>query len=266
MHKNLSIKNLSCGYGGAPVLTDFSLDIRTGNVLCILGRNGIGKTTLFRSLLGSLHPLAGTVTIDTKDLFALERRERAGLIAYVPQSHDPPFAYMTFDIVLMGRAGLMSAFSAPSDRDRKLAAEALDLLGIGYLAQRAYTKISGGERQLILIARAIAQGADFLFLDEPAANLDIGNQMKVLRILRDLAAAGKGIIFTSHDPNHALLLGADVAAIRGPGEMDFGTAEEVITADLATQLYNVRAGIIDAEMIDAENGGSNVKVFAPFLD
>jgi iron complex transport system ATP-binding protein len=258
----LSIKNLSCGYSSLPIIENFSLYIRLGDVLCILGRNGIGKTTLFRTLLGSLRPLDGSVSIGGRDLFSLSRKERASLIAYVPQSHDPPFAYTAFDIVLMGRAGLMSAFSVPSESDKKLAREAMELLGIGHLEGRAYTKISGGERQMVLIARAIAQGSDYLFLDEPAANLDIGNQMKVLGILGSLAAAGRGIVFTSHDPNHALLLGAEVAAIKGVSDAALGASGDVINAGMAGELYGVRAKIIEVE----DGKGKNVKVFAPFLD
>jgi iron complex transport system ATP-binding protein len=156
----------------------------------------------------------------------------------------------------------MSAFSLPSENDKRLAAEAMELLGISHLANRAYTKISGGERQMILIARAIAQGADYLFLDEPAANLDIGNQMKVLGILDSLAASGKGIIFTSHDPNHALLIDAEVAAIRGVNDSVIGVSREIITENIAKELYGVHAKIIEME----NERGKNVKVFAPFLD
>jgi iron complex transport system ATP-binding protein len=258
----LSIKDLRCGYGSSPIIEGFSLDIRRGDALCILGRNGIGKTTLFRTLMGSLRPLGGSVSVGDRDLFALDRKERARLIAYVPQSHNPPFAYTAFDIVLMGRAGLMHAFSLPSESDKKRAEEAMKLLDIGHLEGRAYTKISGGERQMVLIARAIAQGADYLFLDEPAANLDIGNQMKVLGILGSLAAAGKGIVFTSHDPNHALLLDAEVTAISGVGDAARGASGDVITADMARELYGVRAKIIEVE----DGKGKHVKVFAPFLD
>ncbi|MDR3363365.1 MAG: ABC transporter ATP-binding protein [Clostridiales Family XIII bacterium] len=259
----LSIRDLSCGYGGVPVLSSVSLDVPAGGILCILGRNGIGKTTLFRTLLGSLAPLSGEVLLGGKDLFRMSRRWRAAAIAYVPQSHDPPFAFTAFDIVLMGRAGLASAVSAPSKEDRLRAADAMGLLGIEHLKDRAYTKVSGGERQMILIARALCQGAGFLFLDEPAANLDVSNQMRVLAVLRDLAASGKGVVFTSHDPNHALLLGAQVAAVKSKDEMLIGGAEETVTGETARALYGVRAEIVAVR--DTE-GARDVKVLAPFLD
>jgi iron complex transport system ATP-binding protein len=262
---HLEIKALSCGYSvsAPPVIRDFSLSIRPGDVLCVLGRNGIGKTTLFRTLLGTLAPLSGSVHIGGRDLAALTRRERAALIAYVPQTHHPPFAYTAFDIVLMGRAGLMSAFSLPSARDKQMAAAAMEALGVEALADRAYTRISGGERQMVLIARALAQGADFLFLDEPAANLDVSNQMRVLAVLRGLAESGKGVVFTSHDPGHALLLGAQTAVVRGASQISVGAAADLITKDMAESLYGVRAEIV--EIFD-ETRGRHVKVFAPFLD
>ncbi|MDR3305096.1 MAG: ABC transporter ATP-binding protein [Clostridiales Family XIII bacterium] len=258
----LEIRNLICGYAGA-VIEGFSVDVAPGEALCILGRNGIGKTTLFRTLLGTLPPLSGEVLFGGADLFSMPRREKAEKLAYVPQSHNPPFAYTALDIVLMGRAGLMSAFSLPSARDREMARSAMETLGISDLEGRAYTKVSGGERQMILIARALAQGADFLFLDEPAANLDYGNQMRVLRVMRDLAASGKGIVFTSHDPGHALLLGAKAAAIHAKDGFRIGAADDVVTKEMAGELYGVRAEVV--EVFDAERGG-HVKVFAPFLD
>ena len=259
----LQLKDLSCGYHNKPVLSGISLDIPTGEVLCILGRNGIGKTTLFRTLLGSLAPLSGTVMLGLRNLFELTRRERAERIAYVPQTHNPPFAFTVFDSVLMGRTGHASAFSAPSAQDRKLATEALECLGIAHLSQRAYTKVSGGERQMVLIARALCQGSDFLFLDEPATSLDVANQTRVLGILRDLAMAGKGVVFTSHDPNHALALGARVAAIKPDGKLVCGEAANVLTAEMAQALYGVRAEIVDVH--DAK-GGRDVKTFTSFLD
>jgi iron complex transport system ATP-binding protein len=258
----LSIINLTCGYD-APIIESLSLEVAPGDTLCILGKNGIGKTTLFRTLLGTLKPLGGTVTLAGCDLFAMTAMERAKQIAYVPQTHNPPFAYTAFDIVLMGRAGRMSAFSVPSAKDKTMAAEAMDLLGIAYLAARPYTQVSGGERQMILIARAVAQGAGFLFLDEPAANLDYGNQMKVLGVLKDLASVGKGVIFTSHDPGHAFLLRAKVAAVRAGNDIVIGKGEDIVTKDMAQSLYGVRAEIVTIEDLEK---GQDVKVFAPFLD
>jgi iron complex transport system ATP-binding protein len=260
----MTIEDLSCGYtADAPVIEGLSLEVPPGGMLCVLGRNGIGKTTLFRTLLGTLPPLGGDARIGGRSLFAMSRKEKAGLIAYVPQTHEPPFAYTAFDVVLMGRAGLMGAFDAPSREDKERAAEALDTLGASHLARRAYTKISGGERQMVLIARALCQGADFLLLDEPAANLDVANSLRVLGILNGLASSGKGVAFTSHEPDHAFRTGADVAAICSPGNVLVGSAEEIVTGETAAALYGVRAAIAS---VPDEKGGGHAKVFVPFLD
>ena len=260
----LVIKDLSCGYvPDEPVIKGLSIDIAPGSILCLLGKNGIGKTTLFRTLLGSLPPLGGDAMIGGRSLFAMSRRDKARLIAYVPQTHEPPFAYTAFDVVLMGRAGQMGAFSTPSRADREQAVAALDALGVSHLAHRAYTKISGGERQMVLIARALCQGADYLLLDEPAANLDVANRLRVLRILRGLAAAGKGVAFATHDPDHAFQTGAEVAAFCASGSVLIGPAVAVVTSRTAEALYGVRAAVAS---VKDEIGGGYAKAFVPFMD
>jgi iron complex transport system ATP-binding protein len=258
------MRNLSCGYApDVPVLSSISLDISAGGLICILGRNGVGKTTLFRTLLGSLPPLGGEVLLDGQNLFAMSRRARAEKIAYVPQSHDPPFAFTAFDIVLMGRAGLLPAVSPPSKNDKGRAREAMETLGIAHLAGRPYTALSGGERQMVLIARALCQGAQYLLLDEPAANLDVANQMRVLGVLRDLADAGCGVAFTSHDPGHALALDAEVVAIRSREDLVSGRASDILDSALAEALYGVRAQVVTAR---DEKRGRDVKAFVSFPD
>ena len=142
--------------------------------------------------------------IDGRSLGAYSMRERARRIAYVPQAHAPTFAFTVETVVLMGRTAHGSLFSRPRPRDRAVAARALAQFGIAHLAQRPYTMISGGERQLVLLARALAQEPQFVVLDEPTASLDFGNQGKVMREIRALAASGHGVLFTTHDPNHAL--------------------------------------------------------------
>src|SRR5262245_11373734 len=197
-------RKLSIGYSDRVVGRDLDVSVQQGEVLALLGPNGGGKTTLLKTLLGILKPLAGKVTIDDRSLAAYSIRERARRIAYVPQTHAATFAFTVETVVLMGRTAHGGLFRRPSAHDRKVAALALAEFDIEQLRERPYTMISGGERQLVLLARALAQEPQFIVLDEPTANLDFGNQGKVLRQMQKLAAGGHGVLFTTHDPNHAM--------------------------------------------------------------
>jgi iron complex transport system ATP-binding protein len=233
----LAGRELSIGYSDRVVGRGLDVSLAQGEVLALLGPNGGGKTTLLKTLLGILPPLAGEAMIDGRSLARYSTRERARRIAYVPQVHVPSFAFPVETVVLMGRTAHGNLFSRPSTHDRKVAAEALARFGISGLAHRPYTMISGGERQLVLLARALAQEPQFIVLDEPTASLDFGNQGKVLRELRALAASGHGVLFTTHDPNHALRA-ADRAFLLHDGErVAEGAVREVLTRERLEQLY-----------------------------
>ena len=197
-------RDLTIGYSDRVVGRGLDVALATGEVLALLGPNGGGKTTLLKTLLGLLAPKAGEVRLGDRPLGSYRDRERARLIAYVPQSHAATFAFTVEAIVLMGRTAHGNLFSRPSAADRAVAAHTLERFGIGHLRDRPYTMISGGERQLALLARALAQEPQFIVLDEPTASLDFGNQGTVMREIRALAASGHGVLFTTHDPNHAL--------------------------------------------------------------
>jgi iron complex transport system ATP-binding protein len=209
----LVAENLTIGYGARVVGSGISLVVRPGEVLCLLGPNGAGKTTLFRTLLGLQPALAGKVAIDGVPLEFLRPADIAQRLAYVPQAHVTEFSYLVLDVVLMGRTSRLRSFAGPGSEDRRIALGKLGSLGIGDLAGADYTQISGGQRQLVLIARALTQGAPFLIMDEPTASLDFGNQALVLARIRELAAEGYGIVLSTHDPDHALLVGTRVAII-----------------------------------------------------
>ncbi|HAK45586.1 MAG TPA: iron ABC transporter ATP-binding protein, partial [Spirochaeta sp.] len=188
----LEMKKFSCGYGSKPVVSKINLSVKTGEVLCLLGPNGAGKTSLFKTMIGLLKPLSGSISFDGRDLDGMRAAEKARLIAWVPQSHDAAFPFSVIDVVLMGRTCFVGNFSSPKTSDYNIAVDALETLGIEHLRDEEYTRISGGEQQLVLIARALAQRADFLIMDEPTSNLDYGNQMRVLLRIKQLAAGGRG--------------------------------------------------------------------------
>jgi iron complex transport system ATP-binding protein len=242
--------DLGIGYSDRVVGRGLDVGLEQGEVLALLGPNGSGKTTLLKTLLGILAPLAGAVLIDERPLASYSASERARRIAYVPQSHVPSFAFTVETVVLMGRTAHGNLFSAPSAADRAIAQRTLERFGIAHLSERPYTMISGGERQLVLLARALAQEPRFIVLDEPTASLDFGNQGKVLREMRALAAAGHGVLFTTHDPNHALRA-ADRAFLMRDGErLAQGPVREVLTRVRLEALY----GAPVEELTDAASG------------
>jgi len=226
-------------YRGRVVLQGAGLTLRPGEVVALLGANGAGKSTLLRILLGLLRPTAGQVTLADIPLAAYPRRQLAGLIAYVPQVHSTPFPYTVRQIVGMGRLPASGLFAAPSADDRRAVDQAIARLGIAPLADTPYTEISGGERQLALIARALAQGSRLLVMDEPASGLDYGNQIALLALLRSLAVDGYGILKTTHHPDH-VLAGADrVALLRDGRIVADGDPADVLTGERLSELYGV---------------------------
>ena len=233
----LSGHDLTIGYRDRVVGSHLGVALKTGEVLALLGPNGGGKTTLLKTLLGLLPPKSGEVRLDDRPLAIYTARERARRIAYVPQSHAATFPFTVETVVLMGRTAHGNLFSRPSAHDRMVAVRVLDQFGIAHLAPRPYTMISGGERQLVLLARALAQEPQFVVLDEPTANLDFGNQGKVMREIRALAGAGHGILFTTHDPNHALRAADRAYLLRAGERIAEGSVGAVLTRERLEDLY-----------------------------
>jgi iron complex transport system ATP-binding protein len=234
---SLAGRDLTIGYSDRVVGRGLNVALERGEVLALLGPNGGGKTTLLKTLLGILPPRAGEVAIGGRSLARISIRERARLIAYVPQVHVPTFAFTVESVVLMGRTAHGNLFSRPSTLDRMVTGRMLDRFGIAHLAPRPYTMISGGERQLVLLARALAQEPQFVVLDEPTASLDFGNQGKVMREIRALAGAGHGILFTTHDPNHALRAADRAYLLRAGERIAEGAIGDVLTRERLEDLY-----------------------------
>lgn len=233
----LEVDQLAIGYGARRVAGGIDLSVGAGDVLCLLGPNGSGKTTLFRTLLGLIPPLGGEVRVDGQPLRSLGRRDIARHIAFVPQATVSDFAYPVADLVLMGRTAHLGPFDSPTARDRAKAALAMARLGIEHLADADSTRISGGQRQLALIARALAQDAGLIVMDEPTASLDLGNRGRVLDVIAGLASEGLAVVLSTHEPDHAFAV-ATKAAVLCNGELAaLGPPRDVLTPKLLSLAY-----------------------------
>ena len=241
---SIEVKNLSFSYGDRPVLHDISFSVEKGEFLSILGPNGVGKSTLFRCVLGLLSGYTGTVTVDGVDARTFSIREAAKHIAYIPQSSRSIFNYSVFDIVLMGRTSGLNTFRSPGKKDKELCQWAMEKVGITRLQDRCFHRLSGGEQQLVLIARALVQKAPVLMLDEPTANLDFGNQLLVLEQARTLAREGYTVIQTTHHPEQSYMYSDRILAIQKGRVLTEGTPKEVLTEATIRALYGVDVEIV----------------------
>lgn len=219
------------------ILDRVSLCLEEGDILSVLGPNGAGKSTLMNVMTGLLTPASGQVLLYGRPLSSLKEKDIAVKVGYVPQQHAPTYGYTVFDFVLMGRAPLIPLFSRPGPADREAAQASLEQLHIGHLADQAYTEISGGERQLAVIARAIVRQPAVILFDEPTAHLDFGNQLRMLRVIKGLAQQGFAVMITTHNPDHALLLDGRTALLDREGHLRSGPTKEIVTEENMTQVY-----------------------------
>ena len=226
------------------MLRDISFRVEQGEFLSILGPNGVGKSTLFRCVLGLLSGYTGQVLVDGVDARQFSIRESARHIAYIPQSSHPIFNYRVFDIVLMGATSAVSVLRAPGREHTERCHWALEKVGISHLADRCYHRLSGGEQQLVMIARALVQNAPILMLDEPTANLDFGNQLRVLEQVRSLAREGYTIIQTTHHPEQSYLFSDRILALQNGRVLLEGAPSQVLTQQAIRDLYGVEVDVV----------------------
>ena len=250
----LDVDQVTYGYAHKPVLRKISVSVASGEIVSLLGPNGSGKTTLLKLLLGIYQPQSGRVLLDGCPVATIAPRQLARRIAYVPQVHRLSFGYRVLDVVLMGRMPHKPFFFRYSQADEQIALEALKRLSISHLKDRPYTEVSGGERQLILIARALAQGADIFIMDEPVNGLDYGNQIRLLARIADLARSGYTFIKSTHFPDHALWISDRVVMLKEGRVIADGRTTEVINSTNLFQLYNTRVDVLGL------NGGGRICV------
>lgn len=254
------LRNVSCGYDpSAPILKNVSFVLESGEACCILGPNGVGKTTLFKTMLNILKPLGGQVCIDGENIRGWKPQKLSRYVAYVAQAHTPAFPYLVKEVAMMGRLGRTGAFGQPDRHDYEVVEQALEDVGLRHLRDVPYSQISGGERQLLMIARALCQEPKLLIMDEPTANLDYGNMVLVMKTVRALADSGLCVVFTSHMPDQAFMCGAKTALLVRNSPVIFGPSDDVITERNLYEAYHTQIQIL--EVIGA--GNTPLKVVVP---
>lgn len=235
---SIEVHNLSFSYDEHVVLDKINFSAKEGELIAFLGPNGAGKTTFFRCMLGFLKPSEGEILVNGKKIDDYSRKELASQIAYIPQSYSPAFNHTVIDSVLMGMTSQLGMFETPSEKHREKAFEVLKSLKIDHLAEKGSLKISGGERQLMLLARAMVQDAKLLIMDEPTANLDFGNSYRVMERIARLKEQGYTVIFSTHDPNQALNFASRIVALHGSRIIADGEPS-TCTPEIMKTLYGV---------------------------
>lgn len=256
------VNDLTFSYpaGDHKVLDRVSLALDEGRILSILGPNGAGKTTLINCMAGLLKPQEGNIRLCGRELTDMSEKERAQLVAYVPQLHTPAFDYTVADFVLMGKSAQLGMLQRPKRKDENRCMEILEEMNIDHLAHKSYQNISGGERQQALIARAIMQEPRVILFDEPTAHLDYGNQQRVLRQIRNMTRGGYSVVITTHNPDHGLLLGDQAAIVDREGRLQHGPCSKIINEQTLRELYK-----IDLRLQYVEEMGRTVCI-APSLE
>ena len=243
-----------------PVLKDISFSMEKRDSLCLLGTNGTGKTSLLKCLLAIERPVSGRIRIDGVDVVHLSPRKRARYMAYVPQASDFAFSYTGEEVVIMGRVSHLRPGGNPDRQDREACLRVIDQLGIRHLKEKRFNEMSGGEKQMFLVARAMAQEARILIMDEPAASLDYANQVKMLQMIRQLAEEGYSILMTSHFPDHAFRVCSRVLLMKDGYVMAEGKPEKVLTSRRMSELYGTEVWVAEAAVPET---GTTIKCCVP---
>jgi len=245
----LSFRRVTFSYNPSDreIIKDISLKIKPQAVTAFLGPNGAGKTTLLYLALGWLKLQQGEILLDRKPIYSFSKRERGQWMSLVPQSEHIPFEYSLVEYVLLGRAPYLKPLQIPDSRDYEIAVESLKRVGLGGMEDKAITKLSGGEKQLLLIARSLAQQPHILLLDEPASHLDLGNKGKLVSILKELVSRGVTILLTTHQPDLAAFIADQVVLMKDGKIVQSGPADEVITCESLSSTYGLKVKVVEVE-------------------
>jgi len=234
----LQVENIHFQYGSVPIIEGVSFEVQKGKLCALFGPNGCGKTTLFKCCLRFLACNKGTIRMNGLDLSTIPIRKLAQLVSYVPQEHKPPFPYLVKEVVLMGRTPHLGGIFKIRKTDREKVIEAMHMVGITHLADLPYNQLSGGQRQMVLMARAIAQDTLLLFLDEPTSALDFSNQIRIWKIMRRIVQSGKTILACTHDPNHVLWFSDQVIVMNNRGIVAEGLPHDVMNEPTLDRIYS----------------------------
>ena len=256
----LEVKNATFSYDGKrDIFEDISFSVGGGEVFCILGPNGTGKSTLLRCLCNLYRLKAGSISIDGREIGLYRPADLAKKIGFIPQIHTPTFPYTVLQVVLMGRTPHLNMIATPSSRDYKIAEEAIRTVNIEYIKDKPYTELSGGQMQLVLMARVLAQEPEILLLDEPTSHLDVGNQIHTIEMIRKLSHKGLSIVMTSHFPDHTFLSSSRVGIMKDKTFIALGRPDDVITEENLYKTYGVPIKIVQMD------GEINRKIAVPII-
>jgi iron complex transport system ATP-binding protein len=243
----IKVKDLHFSYSKHQVLDGINFSLHRGEIVSLLGPNGCGKSTLIRLILKLMHTNNGEIKLNGKSIHNYSHKEIAGHIAYIPQYHNVPFNYTVLEMVMMGRISKLGFFATPSSRDHDIAYESLSKIGISNLANRPFGQLSGGQKQMVLLARALTQEVDTFIMDEPVSGLDYGNQIRLLELISDLSRQGYTFLKTTHYPDHALLVSSRVVVMNDKKIIADGKPDEVITSEMINEVYGIGANLIKHE-------------------
>lgn len=255
MENKIDVVNISCGYNEKPVLKGLSLTLRSDEFAALIGPNGVGKSTLFYAIMGFLVLDQGEIVINGRPLKSFKRNELAKLIAFVPQETVFQFDYSVEDVVLMGRYPWLQLLQSWTQQDRKSVAKILQMLELSDLRERMYSHLSGGEKQRVLIARALAQETSFIFLDETLSQLDINHQIEIIQMLENIHdQTGIGIFLISHNLNLAANYAKRLIYLKDGRVLGSGLPNDMMDTDLLFSLF----GIELETFINPKTGQKNI--------